>query len=100
MWEREGDHYYDKAEDIKPADVKPWRRRCTSVDQLISKRTAWTPSACPLGPAAVTTSDAVKFIQMPSLIVILFEDLTYRQIHMDGRKLPKDPNPSWMGYSV
>src|SRR5207247_7651100 len=21
-------------------------------------------------------------------------------IHMDGRKLPKSPNPSWMGYSV
>ena len=24
----------------------------------------------------------------------------YRQVFMDGRELPKDPNPSWMGYSV
>jgi hypothetical protein len=32
--------------------------------------------------------------------VVLIEDLTYRQIHLDGRQLPKDPNPSWMGYSV
>src|SRR5262249_7738448 len=54
----------------------------------------------PLGPAAITTGDPVKFIQTPSVIVILLEDLTYRQIHLDGRKLPKDPNPSWMGYSV
>ena len=39
-------------------------------------------------------------MQTPSLIVILYEDLTYRQIFLDGRKLPADPNPSWMGYSV
>jgi hypothetical protein len=26
--------------------------------------------------------------------------LAYRQIHMDGRALPKDPNPTFMGYSV
>jgi len=25
---------------------------------------------------------------------------TYRQIFMDGRELPKDPNPAWRGYSV
>jgi hypothetical protein len=31
---------------------------------------------------------------------MLGEDLTYRQIFMDGRQLPKDPNPAWMGYSV
>jgi hypothetical protein len=24
----------------------------------------------------------------------------YRQIYMDGRKLPKDPNPIWLGYSI
>ena len=31
---------------------------------------------------------------------MLYEDLSYRQIFMDGRPLPKDPNPSFMGYSV
>ena len=37
----------------------------------------------------------------PGMIVILYEALhSYRQIFMDGRKLPKDPNPTWMGYSV
>jgi hypothetical protein len=34
------------------------------------------------------------------MIVILNEDLTYRQIYMDGRELEKDPNPTLMGYSV
>jgi hypothetical protein len=34
-------------------------------------------------------------------IVILYEALhSYRQIFMDGRELPGDPNPTWMGYST
>ena len=42
-----------------------------------------------------------KFIQLPGLFVILSErDVTYRQIFMDGRPLPTDPEPSWNGFSV
>jgi hypothetical protein len=41
-----------------------------------------------------------KIVQTPTLILVLGEDLSYRQIFMDGRPLPKDPNPSFMGYSV
>ena len=33
--------------------------------------------------------------------MVLYEiDNTHRQIYTDGRKLPVDPNPTWMGYSV
>ena len=32
---------------------------------------------------------------------MMFEsDGTHRQIHTDGRPLPKDPEPTWLGYSV
>jgi len=41
-----------------------------------------------------------RILQTPSLIAILNDDLTYRQIFMDGRALETAPNPSWMGYSV
>jgi hypothetical protein len=41
-----------------------------------------------------------KIVQTPTLMIVLGEDLSYRQIFMDGRQLPKDPNPSFMGYSV
>jgi len=101
IWERETDRYYNNAgADLKPGDVKPWAQALYER-RLADFSTQSMETLClPLGPAALTTSDPVKFIQTPSLIVILLEDLTYRQIHMDGRKLPKDPNPSWMGYSV
>jgi hypothetical protein len=42
-----------------------------------------------------------KIIQLPGLLVMLNErNASYRQIFMDGRPLPVDPNPSWNGYSV
>jgi hypothetical protein len=34
------------------------------------------------------------------MMIILNEDLTYRQIFMDGRTLEANPNPSWMGYAI
>jgi len=42
-----------------------------------------------------------KIVQTPGLTVMLYErDTTFRQVYMDGRKLPDDPQPSWLGYSV
>jgi len=62
------------------------------------------PSAACL-PHSVTDFDTHftprKVIQIPGLIVMLFENYhTFRQIHTDGRSLPVDPEPSWFGYSV
>ena len=42
-----------------------------------------------------------RILQTPGYIAILHErDLEYRQIFTDGRPLPKDPQPSWNGYST
>ena len=42
-----------------------------------------------------------RILQAPGYIAILHErDLEYRQIFTDGRPLPKDPQPSWNGYST
>jgi hypothetical protein len=42
-----------------------------------------------------------KIVQTPDLIVILYESqTTFRQIFMDGRPLPADPEPAWYGYSI
>jgi len=43
----------------------------------------------------------VKFVQTPRLLIALEEYNTdYRQVFLDGRALPADPNPAWNGYSV
>ncbi len=43
-----------------------------------------------------------KIVESPPYIYFLFEGNIhgYRQIFMDGRKHPADPNPSWYGHSV
>ena len=56
-------------------------------------------------PHSVTDFDAhpmpKKFLQLPGLIVILFESYhSYRQIFTDGRPFAKENDPAWFGYSV
>ena len=55
------------------------------------------PASVPLGTAVY----ALKMIQTPQEIVVLNEvGDPPRQIYTDGRSLPKDPDPIWMGYSA
>jgi hypothetical protein len=43
----------------------------------------------------------VKIVQTPNLVIFLYEYQTlFRQVFTDGRGLPEDPNPTWMGYSI
>jgi len=42
-----------------------------------------------------------KIVSTPGLVMMLYEsDYRFRQIYTDGRKLPSDPQPSWLGYST
>jgi hypothetical protein len=43
-----------------------------------------------------------RIVQTPTLTVMLYESANVppRTIFTDGRDLPKDPNPTWFGYSV
>ncbi len=89
-----------KAGNLQPADIQPW------VQALLQQRTENfgidNPrfKCMPDGPNYSAAQGYKRILQTPAMIVILQEDLTFRQIHMDGRTLEPDPNPSWMGYSV
>jgi hypothetical protein len=90
--------------DMKPGDVpfQPW------AEALFKQRNANLLRDNPMIrclPAGVPRLDSYthpfKIVQTSELIVILYESQTmFRQIFLDGRELPKDPEPSWMGYSV
>ena len=56
----------------------------------------------PLSPTQSDThNDIRRLIQSPEVVVLLFEkNTTYRTIHLDGRALEPEPEPSWRGYSV
>ncbi len=55
----------------------------------------------PTYPRAFVFPQYWKVVQTPDLIVLLHEfNASYRQIFLDGRKLPDEPLPAWNGYSV
>jgi hypothetical protein len=56
-------------------------------------------------PGGVPRADNVpypfKIVNSDKMVIIMYEAVhSYRQIFTDGRELPKDPNPTWMGYSI
>ncbi len=52
-------------------------------------------------PRAWTLPQYIKIVQTPKEMVVLHEfNAAYREIYMDGRPLPRDPNPTWNGYSI
>jgi hypothetical protein len=90
------------AADLKEVPFQPWA--AAEYKQRMDTKGKDDPNNFCL-PSGIPEKDAVtspwKIIQTPGLIIILYESRTiYRQIFMDGRPLPADPNPTWQGYSV
>jgi len=46
--------------------------------------------------------DLLRIVQTPALTVLMYEAPTsvFRTVFTDGRELPTDPNPTWLGYSI
>jgi len=82
----------------------PWRPWTKALfDQNTADNQLNNPEGhcLPRGTPKADAFDLHKIIQTPELLVILYEyQTTYRQIFLDGRALPKDPNPTWGGYST
>jgi hypothetical protein len=52
-------------------------------------------------PRAYSFPQYKRIVQTPELLVFLHEfNASYRQVHLDGRPLPVDPEPTWNGYST
>jgi hypothetical protein len=58
----------------------------------------------PLGVPRINYADGgFKWLNTPFGAAALYETgvmLTFRQIFADGRPLPEDPQPTWLGYSI
>ena len=80
---------------------QPWA--AAIVKQRTAENRLTDPNAhcLPTGIVRMYTTPLYrKVIQTQGLLVILNErEVTYRQIFTDGRPLPVDPQPSWVGYS-
>ena len=96
-------YFWNVLADFKPAEA-PIRPEAAELFRKNAANAITPVASClPLGiPGADMLAYApFKIIQTRGVTVVLYEvDSTHRQIYTDGRKLPADPNPTWLGYSV
>lgn len=103
VWRGAGPLYrFNIAQDLNPEDIHPW------AEALFLQRVRDSRKDSPLArclPVSVPFHDffnLVRIVQTPALTVMLYEspNSPHRTVFTDGRDLPKDPNPTWLGYSI
>jgi hypothetical protein len=90
-------------EALKPEDIRPWAAALYKQREDNFRNDTDGIHCLPPGPKAgiAVGNFPMKIVQTSNLVVVLYEYQTlFRQIFTDGRGLPEDPNPTWMGYSV
>ena len=84
--------------------IQPWAEELAKKRQARAAADIPTASCLPAGIPLLTISSAaypLKIVQQPDLIVILYEWFgEVRQVFLDGRTVPANPNPTWLGYST
>jgi hypothetical protein len=89
--------------DLKQEEMLPWAAALYKQREEDFRRDSDGIHCLPPGPKAGIAVGAfpMKILQTPGLVAVLYEYQTvFRQFFTDGRALPEDPNPTWMGYSV
>ena len=86
--------------DLKPEE-NPLRPETEAILKQRAGRSSPTADCLPGGIPFAMLITPFKMVQAPREIVMLFEHPDPpRQIHTDGRPLPKDPALSWLGSST
>jgi hypothetical protein len=97
-------YVYDIAADLPGgAPFLPWAKTLHEQRQKTLGVGAPTERCLPHGipDAMLTRTLPFKIIQTPGVTIILYEEFNnWRQVFTDGRALPVDPQPAWLGYSV
>jgi hypothetical protein len=82
-------------EPLRPEAAAILRQRMTSGEQFQGAY------CLPVSVPAAMSVLVFKMIQAPDVIVVIpGSGDPPRQVYTDGRSLPKEPEPSWMGHSV
>jgi hypothetical protein len=85
---------------LKAEEIMPWAAEIAAKRKEEFGRDHPAYKCMPeIGPLA-TFFGMFKILQTPTTTAFLPEGAPYRQVLTDGRALPEDPQPTWMGYSV
>ena len=101
---RTGDYGYDYnvAQELKPQDVQPWAEALRLQRVQDFRKDSPLARCLPVSVPFLNFRGLSRIVQTPGLIVMLYEspNSPHRTIFTDGRELPKELNPTWLGYSI
>src|SRR5215471_16233736 len=105
LWRPELTPYrFDVIQDVKDEEIFRPGAEALFLKRAVNLRHDNPVTHClPAGPQAIFAAGSTRFyriVQSPNVVALLYELGDFRQIYTDGRELPKDPNPTWMGYSI
>lgn len=93
---------YDVAQNLPPDALTPWARGLRQQRVQDFRKDSPLARCLPVSVPFLNFRGLSRIVQTPELIVLLHEspNSPHRTIFLDGRQLPKDPGPTWLGYSV
>jgi hypothetical protein len=105
LWQPELTPYrFDVIQDLKDETIFRPPAQALFLQRAVNLRHDSPVTLClPPGPQAIFAAGSMnlyRIVQSPGVIALMYELGNFRQIYTDGRALPKDPNPTWMGYSI
>ena len=98
-------HFMDMAVDLRPqeAPMQPWAKALSEKHRAVEHKDDPLALCMPPGVPRIDTIAPFKIVQTAPVVIILYEttaNSSFRQVFTDGRPLPKDAQPTWLGYSV
>jgi len=93
---------YNVAQELPANSLTPWARSVRQQRVQEVRKDSPLAHCLPVSVPFLNFRGLSRIVQTPGLTVILYEspNSPHRTIFTDGRDLPKDPNPTWLGYSV
>jgi hypothetical protein len=110
-WHSDGGYFGNLGRDLKNGELQmlPWAEAQVKDNQTNLHKNDPMVACMPPGVPRVSLGGSrgmphpFKVVQTPSLVILLYEtstNQTFRQVFMDGRPFPNDPQPTWLGYSI
>jgi hypothetical protein len=93
---------FNIAQDLNTDDIKPWAEALFLQRVRESRKDSPLAKCMPVSVPYHQFFNLTRLVQTPAMLLVQHEspNSPNRTVFTDGRDLPKDPNPTYMGYSV
>jgi len=103
IWNGAGPMYrFNIAQDLQPEDIQPWAEALFLQRVRESRKDSPLAKCMPVSVPYHQFFNMTRLVQTPTMLIVMHEspNSPHRVVFTDGRDLPTDPNPAYLGYSV